>query len=623
MQAIIFTLLIPVLPYALWKSYNRAKKVKKGETVLRYFLYMLLISFISAAVLAVFSDENTSFLEKMDRSAVFALKYVIMESGAAILVALAEWNFLEKKRLIRVNWDQFDRWKPTVLCRKYIRPVLSYILAALAIGLNVSLIFDNVVWGDEAFSVNTAEASMGGILQIMYFWDNHPPLYYYWLKLFGELFGFSVPVCHLASIVPFVGGILLALFRLRKKSGDIPAAFFIVISGMSAACLQYNLEIRMYALAFFCMAACFYCSCRVIDTGKRSAWVGMVLWALAGAYSHYYALVAGGLLLFFTGAAVWIRDRKKTWLKGVGAISVFLLGYSPWLFFLYTAVKNVSQSWWVSDILSLDKVLDIVFGSNGMIKIIVPLLVVLCTFVLLADSGVLCVVKQEEVFVEVHTPNRKNWTGETYSIAVGLLTIAGTICFGYFLCLIMAPVMVQRYLYPLSAVSFCILVVAGGRGLALLGQLGEKTGCFHLKSIGKAVMVCLICALLVKGIGNYQDYRRLAWNQNQKTEETLDIIGIPDKDVNLVTNGVKHLGWTVLYHYYPDNRIINGGFDMAESDCFWYFSPHNLGEDTLKEIAESGISVTVYGEKQISQYPFYLYYMERNSSAQKASIQLN
>lgn len=611
MQAILFPILFPVLPYALWCSYNKGKKVKKEEIILRYLIYMLLISFISSAVLAVFSDEDTSFLEKMDRSAGFVLKYAVMELGAALLVAFVEWSCVKKKRLIRVDWKQFGTWKPVVLCRKHVCPVLPYLLAVLAIGLNVSLVFDNVVWGDEAFSVGTAKASVGGILQIMYYWDNHPPLYYYWLKLFGELFGFSVPVCHLASIVPFAGGILLALFLFRKRFGNIPAAFFIVISGMGAACLEYNLEIRMYALAFFCMTACFYCSYRVLDTGRKSAWTGMVLWGLIGAYSHYYALVAGGLLLFFTGAAVWIRDRKRTWLKGAGAVLAFLLGYSPWMFFLFTAMKNVSGNWWVSDILGLNEALNMVFGGVGMIKVVVPLFIILCTFIFLVDSGVLCVVKQkEEIFAEVHTPGMKNWKTETYSIAVGLFTIAGTVGFGYFLCWVMSPVLVQRYLYPLSAVTFCVLVVAGKRGLALLGQLGEKTGCFHLKGAGKAVMVYLLCVLLVKGIGNYQSYSELVWQQNEKTEETLNIIGTPDKDVNMVTDGVKHLGWTVLDHYYPDNMIVNGGYDMAESDRFWYFSPRELEKDTLDEIAKKGISVTAYGQNQISQYPFYLYYME-------------
>lgn len=604
MYAILFTALFPLLPYGLWKSYNHGTKLTKGEAVLRYLLYLLIISFISAIGLAVFSDQDTSFWEKMDRSAGFALKYAAMELGGALLIAFIEWYFLKEKRFIRVDREQFATWKPVAVCRKYICPVLPYLLAVLVVSLNVSLIFDNVVWGDEAFSANAAKASMSGILQIMYFWDNHPPLYYYWLKLWGGLFGFSVPICHLASIVPFVGGILLAVFWLRKRFGNIPAAFFIVISGLGAACLQYNLEIRMYALAFFCLAACFYCCYRVLDTGKKSSWIGMVSWALAGAYSHYYALAAGGLLLFFTGLAIWIRDRKKTWLKGACAIIVFLLGYSPWLFFLFTAMKNVSHSWWVTEILGLDQALDMVFGSTGMVKLISPLSVLLCAFVFLMDSGVLCVAKQEdETVLSVHTPGMKGWTSETYSIAVGLFTIAGTIGFGYFLCLVMAPVLIQRYLYPLSAVACLCLVMAAKRSLTLLEE-------FRLKGAGKAVLVCLICLLLAKGIGNYQEYSAQAWYQNEKTEETLAIIGTPAKNVHMVTNGVKHLGWTVLSYYYPDNQVINGDFNTVESDRFWYFSPYSLDQDTLGILAQNGLSVTDYGEQQISQYPFYLYYME-------------
>ena len=612
MQAILFTFLFPVLPYVLWRSYNKEKKVKKGETVLRYLTYLLIISFISAVILAVLSDEDTSFWEKMDRSAGFALKYAVMELGAALLTAFAEWNFLKKKRLIRVDWEQLGKWKPAVFIKKYICPALPYLLAALVVGLNVSLIFDNVVWGDEAFSVGTAMASPYGILQIMYYWDNHPPLHYYWLKLFGELFGYSVPVCHLASIVPFVGGILLALFWLRKRFGNIPAAFFVVISGMGAACLEYNLEIRMYALAFFCIAACFCCSYSVLATGKKSAWAGLVLWGLAGAYSHYYALVAGGLILFFTGAALWVRDRKKTWLKGAGAILAFILGYSPWLFFLFTAMRNVGGNWWVTEILGLDEAVDMVFGSTGMIRVIVPLFAVLCTFILLADSGVIRVVKQkEEIFAEVHGPAMSEWTAETYSVAVGVCTIAGTVAFGYFLCSVMTPVLVPRYLYPLSAVTFCTLVVAAGRCLALLGKLGKKIGVCRLKSAGKAVLVCLICVLLVKGFGNYVNYSGQVWDQNDKTMEALGIIGNPEENVNMVTNGVKHLGWTVLDHYYPDNEIVNGDYNMAESDRFWYFNTCELGQDNLKELSKAGIKVTAYGEQQIAHYPFYLYYMER------------
>nr|MDE6926038.1 hypothetical protein [Acetatifactor sp.] len=240
MQGILFTLLVPVLPYALWKCYNKEKKAGKGEVVLRYVCYMLITTFISAILLALFSEEGVSFWEKMDRSAEFALKYILMELGAALLVAFAEWSCLKKKFVIRMDWEQFEGWKPVALCKKNICPILIWLLAVLVVCLNVVLMFDNVLWGDEAFSANAVGGSWGGILQVLYYWDCHPPLYYYWLKLFGDLFGHTAPVFHLASLVPFVAGILWALTFFRKKYGNVPAAFFIMISGLGAACLEYN-----------------------------------------------------------------------------------------------------------------------------------------------------------------------------------------------------------------------------------------------------------------------------------------------------------------------------------------------------------------------------------------------
>ena len=51
MQMVLFTLLFPVLPYVLWKCYNKEKKPERGEAVLRYVIYALLITFLSAIVL--------------------------------------------------------------------------------------------------------------------------------------------------------------------------------------------------------------------------------------------------------------------------------------------------------------------------------------------------------------------------------------------------------------------------------------------------------------------------------------------------------------------------------------------------------------------------------------------
>lgn len=517
----------------------------------------------------------------------------------------------KKAYTVKPGWAGFASWRPALFCKKYIAPVLLYLLAFLVIGLNARLMFDQVVWGDEAFSINTAKCSVYGIMQIMYYLDNHPPLYYFWLKLWGDLFGFSIPVCHLASLVPFGMGILLALSCFRKKFGAVPSAFFIVLSGLGTFCLEYNQEIRMYALAFFSLTACFYCAYLVIATEKRAAWIGMVLWGLAGAYSHYYALVSGGLLVFFTGAAVWLKYRGKSWIKGVCAVMAFLVGYTPWLFFLYTAIRNVSSNWWVTEILKGKDALNMILTGGANAKTVAVLLGFLCLSVLTADSGMIRRAKSGESKLSLYPPDIQRWNDKTYIVVTGLCTIIGTIAFGYFLCFVMTPVLVARYLYPVSAVTLCVLVAAAGRLLEIGKELEENESVRHLQGIGKAFLVCFCVLLFVRGIGNYRSYAGVVKEEQRGTQATMKMIGVPDKDIRMVTNGVQHLGWTVLKYYYPDNEIVNGDYNMSGSNRFWYFNPAALSPETIQALESGGLYVTDYGAQRIGKYPFYLYYMER------------
>lgn len=621
MLAIVLILLLPVALVFIAQRCQNKQQMSKGEILLRYIIYIALLLFASYIILTFMKDDNTSFFEKVNHSLQFAIKFTVLEVVMTIGIAVVEWLLLGKKLAYRLDWNKFSNKKPVQFVNKYICPFLIYVLAAFVILMNVSLMFDNVVWGDEAFSANTAKKSMFGIMQVLYYWDNHPPLHYYWTKLFGEIFGHTVPVYHLAAMVPFIGGVILAVTLFRKRFGNIPAAFFVMISGLGAACLEYNLEIRMYSLAFCGVLAAFYCSYRIICTGKRSSWVGMVLWALVAAYSHYYALVAVGIMLFCTGVAVWLKHRGNTWRKGLLAIVAFLLGYAPWLFFLFTAMRNVSNNWWMTEILGFDKSLNMVMGSNGLSTFILPLLLLLIAVVLLSESSIFQSGKEVDSdknntsgIIRLTKPTVKGWSDETYSVVVGMFTIIGTMSFAYLLCVIMGPMLAERYLYPLSAVTYATLVVASGRVLVLLRKLGQQVQLNWLEAIGKTVLVMFLALFLVIGIDNYQKYSVLVVEQDTKTNETLELIGEPGEKVQMVTNGVKHLGWTVLYHYYPDNEIINGDFDEAETDKFWYFNPSPIDEIGINYLKEKGVIVTSYGEKQLSQYPFYLYYMEKTGS---------
>ena len=619
MFTIIITLLLPLVPIVVWRQYvlkNHGKSGQttapgKGEYIFRYLTCLICVLVISWIMLSLAGNDDNTILRKLIESREYAVKVLCAEICIMLLYAIAELFVEEAKdgkhEKIRSVLYSFNDSKVWSVFRKYIGPVVVAALAILVVCLNFSMMSDRVLWGDEAFSANTAHKDVDGILQVLYYWDNHPPLYYYWLKLFGTLFGYKVPVFHLASLVPFVIGIVLALTVVRKHFGLLPATFFVMISGLGQACLEYNLEVRMYALAFLCVMGCFYCSYRVIADGNRKTWAGMVLWALAAAYSHYYALVAVGIMMFFTGVAVWIKYRGKTWIKGVLAIIAFFIGYAPWLYFFYAGLKNVSRGWWMTEILGLDRSLEIVMGGRRMNGIVFPLLILFLVITLVADSSVFSVEKDG---IHLQKPSVKKWSDKTYAMAVGACTILGTLVFAYLLSVVMAPMLAQRYLYPLSAVAIVMLVIGSSRVLELLALL-EKQSWKGLELLGRVILVVFLGIMFGMGIRNYRECYDSYEQQKTETDKTLDLIGTPTQDTKMVTNGVKHLGWTVLYYYYPDNEIVNGDYRQAEADSFWYFTPNAMGGDSIAELEQNGYQVTDYGQMQLSQYPFFLYYMEK------------
>lgn len=619
MFTIIITLLLPLVSIGIWRQYllkNNGKSLqtvadRRGEYVLRYVTCLLCMLVISWILLSLTSSDGNTIFRKLLESGEYAAKVLCLEISMMLVHTIAELFVEEAKagkhEKIRSVLDRIADSRAWSVFRKYIGPAVVLAVTILVVCLNFSMMSDRVLWGDEAFSANTAHKDVGGILQVLYYWDNHPPLFYYWLKLFGTLFGYKVPVFHLASLVPFLIGIVLALTVVRKHFGMLPAAFFVMVSGLGQACLEYNLEVRMYALAFLGVMGCFYCAYRVIADGSRKTWAGMVLWALAAAYSHYYALVAVGIMLFFTGVAVWIKYRGKTWKKGVLAIVAFLIGYAPWLYFFYAGLKNVSRGWWMTEILGLDQSLEIVMGGRRMNGIVFPLVILFLLVMLVADSSVFSVEKDS---VHLQKPSVKNWSDKTYAMAVGACTILGTLAFAYLLSVVMAPMLTQRYLYPLSAVAIVMLVVGSSRVLELTAEL-EQHAWKGMEFLTRLILILLLAVLFGLGIQNYRECYDSYEQQKVETDKTLDLIGTPDEDMKMVTNGVKHLGWTVLYYYYPDNEIVNGDYRQAEADRFWYFIPGELGADAVTELRQKGYQVTDYGLMQLAQYPFYLYYIAK------------
>lgn len=604
---------MPIIPLLCQRIYNKSRKVTKGELVIRYCIYTMLTNLFTSFVMVLMCDEGTSFREKMDLSASFAFKYILITLAAALIIAVAEWLFTATGVRIYVEKERYLENPVYGFCIKYLIPSVIYILAAVVLALNFILIFDNVLWGDEAYAGRLVTLDIKGIFQVLTLEENHPPLYYLWLKLFAEIFGYSGPVYHLASYVPFAVGIIMAVTVFKKHFGKMAASFFVIISGLSASCVVYNMEIRMYQLAFLGVVGSLYCAYRIFKDDRILAWVGIILWALVAAYSHYYALVAVGIMMFVAFAAAAIKYRGKEWVKGAIAMLVFIAAYAPWLAQLFRATKSVSNNWWMEDIETLEHSINMVGCGDRMSGIVLPAVIIMFVLLIVIESAIFVVSRDEEegLLIRVTVPSIKNWSPETYTAVTGLLSIVGTMVFAYGLSIFMRPLIAVRYFYPLCGIVALMLGTESSRLLKILEKIDAPKGQKWAWGIGKAIVFVLLFLLLIQGIQDYIDYKTVADSEKEKTEATLEIIGDLTEDMQFINDGVQHIGWTVLDYYYHPAKITNGGYGDAETSDVWYCAPYELYDEEIAELQSRGYEVTGYGMQQLSKYPFLLYHFER------------
>ncbi len=612
MQAYIFGLGIPLIPLLLRRLYKKEEHLGGREFFLRYVINTLVMTAIATFVMVFLCDDNTSFLEKVDSSPMFAIKFLAVEILAAAIVTAAEWIHETGKVTFVLDRSSF-RITPILRVYRRLCPFLPYFFAAVLIYMNVLMIFDNVLWGDEAFSANLVRQDFGGIMQVLTQLENHPPLYYYWLKLWVMAFGASGPVYHFASVVVFMIGAVLAVTVVKKHYGRLPAAFFLVISGLSASCLVYNVEVRMYALAFLGVAYCYYCCARLLENNRPVNWAGMVLWGAVAAYSHYYALLSVTILMITTCLFAVKRFGKKTWVRVFAAGGAFLLIYLPWLSILFSTLNKVTHNWWESANATPADCMHMVFGGENMSRLSFPLWLILFVVILGADF-IACSKARENgrVTIEFRAPGWQKLSPEAYALIAGTVTIVLTVIVGLLSAEFTELVLVVRFIYPLTGVVAVMLVIVVSRALGMLKKTESIVKGRWPEKAGACILSGILLLMIYTGYGDYRAFTAENQYQSQKTQELLQIIGEPEDGMVLVNNGIQHIGWTVLEYYFPEAEILNGRWDCTDADHFWYFTPDVLDADEIAEIEASGLHVIGgYAYQQLVKYPLTLYDLVR------------
>ncbi len=302
-----------------------------------------------------------------------------------------------------------------------------FIIAFVLAGIYLSYI-NNTLWFDGAYSMAMAKRSWADILKFTAN-DFHPPLYYFILKIFIKIFGSSVFVARMVSLLPVVFTLILTRRMLKKYFGGYAFVLFVLAFLASKAMVLYSLEIRMYSWALFFVTMTHISAFYALQTDSNRWYVGLFLFFLATFYTQYYAGLMTGIVYSIFMLYTWFYNPKRVKTVLFIALLSFLL-YLPWLIIVKRQFMVAVDDFWIADFYWTDSVKFVLslFTSGGFFTSFVLLF-------LFAFSLISFVIKKSKQF-------------EDYFFFSGVVGMVCLLIFGTVLSLTVKPLLLSRYLVP-------------------------------------------------------------------------------------------------------------------------------------------------------------------------------
>ncbi|MDR1373207.1 MAG: glycosyltransferase family 39 protein [Dysgonamonadaceae bacterium] len=349
----------------------------------------------------------------------------------------------------------------------------SLIEAGLIVMFAAELIFlatFRSIWFDEAFSLAIVRHSVQDIISLTAA-DVHPPLYYFILKIAFSLFGESICVAKLVSVLPSVLTLIFSTCFLKKHFSDKAAILFLLCFIASNNMVYYSIEIRMYSWALFFVTMTAIAVWHIISDGKTIWWIMFLLSAVCAAYTHYYAGLTVGIEYILLLYYIIRHDRKKVFHVFSVAILALLL-YLPWIATVISQFADVSENFWEGP-LSIRKILFTFFRifSVGSFLEQNSLTVKITTRLF---SLLFCTVFLFYFF-------RKNKDHRDFFAFSGLSSMMMTAFIGISLSFIIHPMFIFRYLVPASGLVWFFVAIEGSY---IKSKKFVTVFCFVLLSFG-------------------------------------------------------------------------------------------------------------------------------------------
>jgi hypothetical protein len=238
-------------------------------------------------------------------------------------------------------------------------------LIGLGIGLRISNFWQAPLWYDEAFTAWISQVPFINMIQATA-GDTHPPFYYFFTWIIGQMFGISELTIRIPSVIFSCISLVLFWLILRKeKFTDSVRLAAIGLMAIMPFQLHFAQEARQYALLTLLVLLGYY-TIKV----RKYAWYFLVQVLIL--YTHNYGVfyfAVLGLIAFMSEFVrpvhvhadpedvnvhpdlAYLRPSDESKTKQVIFYSVLAVNaFIPWIFALYGQMETVGNGYWIQEI---------------------------------------------------------------------------------------------------------------------------------------------------------------------------------------------------------------------------------------------------------------------------------
>jgi hypothetical protein len=185
------------------------------------------------------------------------------------------------------------------------------------------------IWYDEVFGLSVSRMPFAPMRKALIQDLVHPPLHYYALHEWFQMFGFGVFQGRLLSAL-FGTLAVLMIYVFADYLFDRRAALLsAVLLAFSQLAIMYSQEARPYAQFSLLYLGCTYLFLRAVREKRLGIWLGFLCVSCLLIYTHYYGFLAIASLFVFGFVRRKEYSLSPAWLWG--GICGVALGYAPWL----------------------------------------------------------------------------------------------------------------------------------------------------------------------------------------------------------------------------------------------------------------------------------------------------